>query len=177
MRKELGKVLRSTFKSKMGVMLPQFREEKVKSEYFFPGDRAFRHQVGTELALWIVLCPSNKGLDEFTVMVGWSRLARYPELSMVPCILLPSQDRREFEAQEYMTRLPFIMGRGDEWWVIKSFGFSTLAELLASLEVIPEEKAKDMVMPKVEDAVASIVEFGEPYLAALVEWASSKRGV
>lgn len=145
-----------------------FEEVKVKSMYFWPGDRAYRWRASEQLHCWIVLSPSKKDYDEFTVLIGWSKQARYPELSMVPCAEEPAPDRAEFDREEYFTRLPFLWGKEDEWWVIKEFRASrSLAELEASLQPVSPSEAKEAVAPLVTDAVHKIKEIGLPYLEEL----------
>jgi len=73
MRKEYGKALRTLFSSEMKRAVSNFEEVKVKSSYFWPGDRAFRWQATGHLHCWIVLSPSKKDYDEFTVLIGWSK--------------------------------------------------------------------------------------------------------
>jgi hypothetical protein len=85
MRKEYGKVLRQYFSKKMKEKLPEFKEEKIKSMYLWPGERAFSQSFPDSLKCWIVLSPSPKDYDEFTVLIGWSTLGRYPEAVPVAC--------------------------------------------------------------------------------------------
>jgi hypothetical protein len=168
MRKEYGKALRSLFSSQMTRAASHFEAVKVKSVFFSPGDRAWRWQANERLHCWIVLSPSKKDYDEFTVLIGWSRRARYPELSMVPCAELPTPGREEFAREEYLTRLPYLWGDDDQWWVVKEFrAAQSVAELAASLQPIPPSEARDAVDPQVRDPIGKIVEIGLPYLEAL----------
>ncbi len=168
MRKEYGKALRAEFSSIMKQELPGFEETKVKSIYFWSGDRAFCRKVTDRLHCWIVLSPSKKDYDEFTVLIGWSKLGRYPELSMIPCAQMPTPDHEEFANQEYLTRLPSLWTNQDQWWVVKEFQAPlTMEELAASLEPVPAAKANQAVIPLVRDAVAKLKEFGLPYLEKL----------
>lgn len=169
MRKEYGKALRARFSSEMKRVLSQFEEVKVKSMYFWPGDRAYCWKASKKLYCWIVLGPSNKGYDEFTVLIGWSRFQRYPELGMIPCAQTPSADRAEFENDEYLTRLPFLWGTEDRWWVVKELNLPlSVAELQASTKPIPAAEAKESVAPVVEDAITKLKDKGMPYLEELV---------
>jgi hypothetical protein len=158
--------LRRAFSARMKQIAPDFRETKVKSACFWPGDRAFGWQVNESVWCWIVLNPSQKGYDEFTVLIGWSARGRYPELSMIPCLDAPTAARREFEKEEYLTRLPFLWSNEDKWWVIREFAASqSVDDLLAGMAPISDEEAERHVMPVVEDAIRKIVEIGLPYLA------------
>ncbi len=157
--------------------MSDFEEVKVKSIYFWPGDRAYRWQATEQLNCWIVLSLSKKGYDEFTVLIGWSKQARYPELSMVPCAEHPTPNRDEFEKEEYFTRLPYLWGNEDKWWVVKEFRASqTLAELEASLQPISPSEAKKAVEPLVRDAVLMIKEKALPYLEELSRVETDRNG-
>jgi hypothetical protein len=169
MRKEYGKALRARFSLEMKSALPQFEEVKVKSVYFWPGDRAFCWEASESLYCWIVLSPSNKDYEEFTVLIGWSKLGRFPELGMVPCAELPSAGREEFGNDEYLTRLPFLWGKEDRWWVVEELRMPlSVAELEASTQPISAAKANEMVAPAIEDAIEKLQERGVPYLEELV---------
>jgi len=169
MRKEFGKSLRSLFGRAMKEKFPLFKEEKVASLNFWPGQRAYRKVVSPSLHLWIVLSPSPKDYDEFTILVGWSRLGRYPELSMIPSFRLPEEGHGEFEEVEYFARLPFLWGREDRWWVIREplLAFTTEA-LMKQMEPISPEEAQRFTAPLVEDAVRKIEEHALPYFEALL---------
>lgn len=168
MRKEYGKALRALFAAEMKRAASHFEEVKVKSVYFWPGDRAYRWQATDRLHCWIVLSPSKKDYDEFTVLIGWSRQGRYPELSMVPCAEHPTPNRGEFAREEYLTRLPYLWGNEDRWWVVKEFRApQSVADLEASVQPIPASEAREAVAPLVKDAISKIEETGLPYLEAL----------
>ncbi len=168
MRKEYGRALRKLFAERMKQALPDYPPQKVSTIHFIPGDRAFCRGGPGDLRRWIVLSPSPKGLDQFTVMLGWSRLGRYPELSMVPCAERPSPDRAEFNSDEYLTRLPWLWTDVDRWWVVREFEAPTTPEaLLASMAPVPADEALAAVAPQVDDAMERLLEYGAPYLEAL----------
>lgn len=165
MRKEYGKVLRTLFSKEMEKSLRHFEETKVDSVYFWPGDRAFRWKFSDDLHCWIVLSPSQKGYDEFTVLIGWSKMGRYPELSMVPCFQMPTSERTEFDNDEYLTRLPSLWTHEDRWWVVREFSPAiSAAELEARMKPIPADEARQTVMPLVKDAIDKLQRYGVPYL-------------
>lgn len=169
MRKEFGKSLRALFCRAMKEKFPLFNEVKVTSLSFQPGQWAFLRIVSQSLHLWIVLAPSPKDYDEFTVLVGWSRLGRYPELSMIPSFRLPEEGQCEFEEVEYFARLPFLRGREDRWWVIREPMLALTTEaLMKQMEPIPPEEAQRLTAPLVEDAVRKLQECAVPYFEALI---------
>lgn len=174
MRKEYGTVLRRYFSKKMRETLPEFKEEKVQSAYLWPGQRAFGRLVAGSLQCWIVLSPSPKDYDEFTVLIGWSTLGRYPELSVIPSPQSPSPDRAEFSQPEYLTRLPQLWTQRDEWWVIQEFEPAlTVEQMTARMAPIPAPAAEAKVIPRVDDAIGKLIAFGLPYLS---EFAQSMEG-
>lgn len=169
MRKEYGKVLRHYFSKRMNEKLPEFKEEKTESMYLWPGQRAFSRSISDSLKCWIVLSPSPKDYDEFTVLIGWSTLGRYPELSVIPSPIQPSTDRGEFRQAEYLTRLPQLWTQRDEWWVIQAFEPAlTVEQMTAKLAPIPAPVAEAKVIPRVDDAIDKVTEYGLPYLSEFV---------
>ncbi len=168
MRTEYGKALRALFAKQMKQTVPHFEEAKVSSMYFWPGDRAYRWQATGQLHCWIVLSPSKKDYDEFTVLIGWSKRGRYPELDMVPCAEQPTPGQDEFSREEYFTRLPSLWTDEDRWWVVKEFRApQSVADIEASLKPVSAAEATRTVEPLVRDAISKIQEFGLPYLKEL----------
>ncbi|HOB51129.1 MAG TPA: hypothetical protein PK176_09985 [Acidobacteriota bacterium] len=169
MRKEYGKALRQYFAKQMKERLPEFKEETVQSVYLWPGQRAFGRSVSGSLKCWIVLSPSPKDYDEFTVLIGWSTWGRYPELSVIPSIQSPSPDRAEFSQPEYLTRLPQLWTQRDEWWVIQKFEPAlTVEQMTARMAPIPAPAAEAKVIPRVDDAIDQVIKIGIPYLSEFV---------
>ncbi|NLI48156.1 MAG: hypothetical protein GX414_13705 [Acidobacteria bacterium] len=169
MRKEYGKALRQYFSKQMKERLPEFKEEKVQSVYLWPGQRAFSRPLSGSLKCWIVLSPSPKDFDEFTVLIGWSTLGRYPELSVIPSPQSPSPDRVEFSQPEYLTRLPQLWTRQDEWWVIQEFEPAlTVEQMTARMAPIPAPAAEEKVIPRVQESIDKVIEYGLPYLSEFV---------
>lgn len=169
MRKEFGKILRDSFSRRMKSTIPDFKEEKVKSIYIGPGERAFCKKLDDSLWCWIVLSPSPKDYDEFTLMVGWSTYGRYPELSVIPSFIQPTPDHAEFSEPEYLIRLPQLWSGGDFWWVIKPFKVAqTIEQLKASMASISKQEAELLVLPQVDLAFDKLIESGLPYLQSFI---------
>lgn len=169
MRKEYGQALRALFTAEMQSRLPQFEPSQVKSKYLFPGERVFCWNPQESIRCWIILQPNLKGHESFSVEIGWSKLARFPELSMRPSFSSPSEDRAEFDEPEYVCRLGKDRLGEDYWAEVEAFRCGlTEAECMAILQEqlrpIPPEEAKAKVQPHVVDAVDRLVRFGVPYL-------------
>lgn len=115
------------------------------------------------LCCWIVLSPSLKDYDEFTVMVGWSKYGRYPETGVIPCVS-PTPDHAEFSETDYLIRLPQLWS-GEDFWVVKPFKAAlTMDELQASIAPITRQEAETLVLPQVEAAFGKLMDTGLPYL-------------
>lgn len=169
MRKEFGKTLRDSFSKRMKNTIPDFKEEKVKSIYVDHGERTFCKKIDDSTWCWIVLSPSPKDYDEFTLMVGWSKYGRYPELSAIPSFIEPTSDHAEFAEVEYLIRLPQLWSGGDFWWVIKPFEVAlTIEQLQASIAPISKEEADLLVLPQVDLAFDKLIEIGLPYLQRFI---------
>ncbi|GAB3550381.1 hypothetical protein GCM10027343_33310 [Noviherbaspirillum agri] len=170
MRKEYGQALRSLFEKAMSQHLPDFIPTKVASDYVFPGERTFRKRVEGIADLWIVLSPSQR-MEEFSIELGWSRLARFPELVMRPSLQQPYE---AFDETEYMCRLGELAFGKDHWWVVEKFQApSNMEDLAASLEKLSGPLAIERVKPRVDEAVGTLIEKGIPYLEGAIAKLSS----
>lgn len=172
MRKEYGKALRQLFSAEMNNLLPRFLPVKLSSLYILPGERPFRWIPVEAVHLWILLCPDQKGREAFTVEIGWSKLGRFPELSMRPSFRAPSSGREEFALDEYVCRLGMLVSGDDSWWELESPADlnsqeAYLAYLQAKISSISPEEADRIVRPHVEDAVEKLCLHGIPYLEEL----------
>lgn len=169
MRKEYGKALRKLFSSEMKRRLPQFVPVKVSSIYILPGERAFCWTPAEPVHLWILLCPDQKDREAFTVELGWSKLGRFPELSMRPSFEAPSSGRDEFTLDEYVCRLGMLVSGLDYWWELESLDKldsqdAYMAYLQAKVSPVSPEEATRIVQPHVEDAVEKLCLYAVPYL-------------
>ena len=170
MKKELNKALRDLFDRGMAARLPQFKQVKVESAYFWPGNRAYRWDSRPGLTAWVVLNPNPSGQDQFTVMVGWSTMDRYPELSMQPNLRRPEPDHAEFEELEYLTRLPFLWTQEDRWWIVRDLTKPNLESLMESIRALPSAEALALVEPHANDALDKLEQLALPYLQARANW-------
>jgi len=172
MRKECGKALRELFTAEMKTVLPQFLPVKVSSKYIFPGERAFRWIPVEPVHLWILLVPHHKGGEEFTVEIGWSKLGRFPELSMRPSLPGPSERRDEFALDEYVCRLGMLISGRDYWWEVEHFEFpdseeAWMAYLQSKVNPLSTQEAIQIVRPRVQDAVEKLRLHAVPYFEEL----------
>lgn len=165
MRKEYGNVLRRVFTARLKEVAPHFQARHVTSAYCWPGERAYAWHVTANVWCWIVLSPSQKDDDAFTILVGWSTRGRYPEQTILPFRKATSETTGEFAQEEYLTRLPFLWGNEDTWWVVRPFTVaSTTQDLHAWIAPIAAAEAEQQVIPVVEDAMNRLVAVGLPYL-------------
>ncbi len=170
MKKEYAKALRQLFARSMKAELPQFRESKQKSLYRFPGERAYLWAVSDTLHCWVVLSPSPKDYDEFTLLIGWSLHGRYPELSCIPSMQSPTADHAEYAKDEYLIRLPMLWTDKDDWWVVRPFKPARSSkDLLAQMAPITPDEALRQTQPQVDDAMKRLISLGIPYLQAFVD--------
>ena len=177
MRKEYGKILRNRFLRRMRDLVPDFEEEKAKSINLAPGERAFSKLNNDGSKCWVVLCPSPKDYDEFTILIGWSVFGRCPELSIIPSNICPLQDRSEFGQEEYLTRLPQLWTDQDTWWIIESLEPAlSVEQIQAKMQPISQEVAEARVVPQVENAISRLIEVGMPYLHLFTKSREDFRG-
>lgn len=163
MKQTATRVLRELFARELSRLPMSFHEQKEKSLYIAPGDRAFSHVVSDDVRLFIVIVPDRKGGNRFTVELGWSKLRRFPHLSMRPSPDEPTSSGEEFKLDEYMCRLGQLENGGDKWWRLPETTGSDIASpaLASDLEAV------------VFRAVQDIRSHGLPYFARFVESARS----
>jgi hypothetical protein len=170
MRKEYGKALRDKFDREMKARLPAFKLLKAKSMYLFPGERVYCRSPKESIYCVIILVPSRKDTDEFTIEIGWSKQGRFPELGMRPSGP-PTPTRTEFGETEFVCRLGELWTREDVWWpfgtIVKFDPLNPkdqIAALMAMTRPISSEEANAAVQGPVEDAIARLQTYAVPYL-------------
>jgi hypothetical protein len=168
MRKQYLKVLKDYFKQEINSNFPQFKETKYKSIYLFSSEITYTWQVNESLNCFIILIPGLKGGDEFFIEIGWSTQGHFPQLERPSGS--PTQEREEFNKEEFICRL-------DNLWSSHSFGWkfyelediNDVANLIEkSQTLISIQEAKNIVIPKIDEAISKLKEFGLPYLSEFV---------
>ena len=166
MRKELSKAVRTQFTAAMAERLPQFAPVTIKSRYAWPGSRIFRWVAGPSLHFFIELFLDPKGDDSFGVEIGWSRLARYPEVPSRPGF------REDVARAEHWVRLSLLDSNVGGMWSLEdpdgspgAFGQGSgiSRQVAAGLAQIPVEQALARVGPRVGDAIEKLVVYALPY--------------
>lgn len=181
MRKEYRKILRREFKRQLKEIAPEFEEDKTGSTYVFPGETVFRWTISTAVSCFIILLPSRKGHNEFTIEVGWSKRGRFPELFIRPSPELPNEEQKEFALDEYILRMGDLSAdMKDLWWKVGheddlDILNLDLMEYVSELKKpVPEEVAEDRIKPKLDEAMEMLKTFGLPYLKRFSEEALEK---
>lgn len=166
MKQTITRVLRELFVRELAALPISFREQNEKSLYIAPGERVFSYFASDNVRLFIVVVPDRKGGGRFTIEIGWSKLGRFPHLSMRPSPDEPTACGEEFRLDEYMCRLGQLEKGGDKWWRLPTeFGSSaTSSALVSEVEVV------------VLRAVQDIRAHGLPYLVRFVEFLGQSSG-
>ncbi|CAI8838846.1 hypothetical protein [Methylocaldum szegediense] len=170
MRKEYGKALRDRFDREMKARLPTFKPFKSKSIYLFPGERVYHRILENPIHCFIILVPSRKDTDEFTIEIGWSKPGRFPELGMRPSGR-PTPERTEFEQAELVCRLSDFWTREDVWWPVGAVAKldvlnpkDQMEALMARVKPISPDEANEAVQGPVEESIDRIIAHAVPYL-------------
>lgn len=168
MRKEYGKALRDAFERAMKQRLPDYKPARLKSLYLGPGERPFCWNPGGTVHCFVILMPSPKEADEFTVELAWSVHGRFPELGMRPSGPA-TRERAEFRKDEFACRLGSLWATQDVWWRLSdSDPFEdalSLESLIARSKPLAPGEAEAAVQPRVNDAMDRLCALGIPYLA------------
>lgn len=141
--------------------LPQVKKYSGQTEYLWPHHFPLVCDVGVTW-VFIVVNISPKGLDEFTLIVGWSDLQRYPEVLPIACGL-PSESQEEFMKDEFMARIGHLWG-SDYWWILSDQ--TTIP--FDPLDIPTYEKA-------IEDLRTKVERYLFPYVRNLIDVKKGKQ--
>ena len=130
-----------------------FVEEKLRSPYVHPGEVVYVNRSAEPLWMLIVLVADRHGRERFTVEIGWSKLGRFPNLSMRPSPDQPDGGA-EYSFDEYMCRLGRISEGQDKWWNLPTSSSGGVV-------------GGDAVSGVVQDALRHVQSAGIPYFEAL----------
>lgn len=130
-----------------------------------PGEQAYCWRVSDRIFLWIVLIPDQKQ-EAFFIEIGWSRHARFPQLTMRPSLTHPSDAELE---DEYLCRLGSLSRGNDFGWVVEELRLDAtreqmMAYILAQTEPLSKEVDRARVVPHIEAALRELIEYGLPFL-------------
>lgn len=166
MRKEYSHPLRKQFSAMMAEAHPNFKEIKVKTIYFNPGDRAYEWKLSDGRTCYVILVFHSHGDNLFTIEIGWSKHGRFPELSMRPCIESPDE-KGVLNAEEYvclLQSLTKVYGEERDFWRVGKGLPVTDEEFFKSLEPIPEDVAELEAKNALKDVFPLVSEYGIPFL-------------
>ena len=170
MRKEYSKALRVLFVKKLNEIDGNFKEIKVANGLLQPGERAYQWKVNGRLYCFIILVPDRSGADSFTVEIGWSTKARFPQIGFRP--LPASLLNDDFKNDEYVFRLPIISMKKDFWWQVGKSQDMLLIDPIKFIEDckrdIDNEEAMNTVLPQVEDSILHVKNYGIPFLKKVI---------
>lgn len=166
MRKEYAAALRAVFAEGIAHACPDFTLVKKHSALAsIPGERAYCWRITETIYLWVVLIPDQKR-EAFFVELGWSRKARFPQLTMRPSWTRPSDAASE---DEYLCRLGELSRGNDFGWLVEELRADAtqqemMAYLVAQTNPVSPEVARSRVVPRVEEALRELLEHGLPFL-------------
>lgn len=173
MSREFNAAVKRRFAEALPAVAPAFATTlKGPKPWACPGEAAYSWAVDAGRRAWIILVPSLKGYNEFTVELGWSRRGRYPELGMRPSPVGPTRDRGEWAQEEYLCRLHALAPEVPEWWRVAPGRdpADLLADAQAMTATLTRDEAEAAAAPLVAAALAALQAHGVPYLAA---WAAA----
>lgn len=174
MRQEYGKALRTLFADGMTRRFPAWKPLPGTNPWYWPGERLY---VCPKEDLWwvLVLEPDIGDHDAFSVSVGWSRLARAPQLSMRPSAE-PPRSLQAMLRDEYLCPLSLLIPRRQRLyghplpWLLDPRSASRDPLDVLALFTHPRhgrpsaERARSELGPLVEDALEALQHWGLPYL-------------
>lgn len=182
MKKEYRIAIGELFTAELQRIDPQFRKIPVQVMCKYDGELAFAKKV-EKVTLFISVIPNPKGYEEFAIEIGWSKKNQFPDLTMRPNILSPTNSK-EFQEEEGMIRLASFSGKSSFGWTFRGIDaentekyFSGIAALRTTPKEIIEQdlrkkstkdEAIEAVKNAVNDAIAELTENGLPYFERLL---------
>ena len=169
MRKQIAKVLREAFESKVRERLPGFRPEKVRI-----GSRTetvFGRRCDANLFFFILLVLDPKR-DWFTVESGWSNNGKFPadELPDIPT-------EKTCGRAAMLFRVPFLWAKKDEWWELApEWSDEDWDEWLFNDKERPDEPT-EVVLAKVPPVVDEVIDKIQKHLIPFFRRVSARHGV
>jgi hypothetical protein len=166
MKKEYATALRAVFSDRLAQMCPDFNfVNKHSALTCFPGERAYCWRISEVVFLWVVLIPDQKQ-EAFFIEIGWSRKARFPQLTMRPSWTRPRDAGLE---EEYLCRLGAVSHDNDLGWFIEEPRVDATQQemmdyILTQARPLSAEVARSRVLPRVEQALLELVQHGLPFL-------------
>jgi hypothetical protein len=182
MRKEYGKAVRDMFAAELKRAFPAFDAVRVNSRYVVPGERLFRWIPYDPLHCWIILEPHHK-YEQFAVNIGWSNQARFPELTVRPTPVDPSDFEGTAALDECVVRVRAVGESNERWFELPDPMLEGLREtdpdvLIAKMEEseqpVSREQALVDVASRVAEAIALLADAGIPYLQRVAEFRKAR---
>ena len=171
MSREFSAAVKRAFSEAMPGVAPAFAPfPRGPKPWACPGEAAYCWAADPSRWAWIIVVPSLKGYNEFTVELGWSRQGRYPAPGMRPSATRPTAEHAEWRLEEYLCRLHAVAPGVPEWWRVGPGGDDLLAEAAAMTATLTRDTATAAAAPLVASALEALRTHGMPYLAA---WAAA----
>ena len=147
----MDKAIRTSLWKQFTAALPAFPSldlYKEKSVYVWPGELVFRsRQLTPSRTAFVIISPSQKGREQFTVELAWSMNDQFPSLAQRPSGV-PHQNESLLSRPQAAVRL------------------FTLANPTASDWI---DVNKDSIGDAVERTVSELRQYGLPYLSRVGE--------
>lgn len=170
MRKEYRKAVRELFTRGMQSRLPQFEPTRVNAPILFNGETVFCWEASNRLHCFVLLVPNSRGHQSFTVELGWSHAARFPDVSSKPTLMLGAGDPNPVDVSEGIVRLGAIVSRNDVWWELPDPALQQPADLAAlqeSIKPISTSVARQRASGPVEACLVALEGDGVDFFRSL----------
>lgn len=173
MRKEYSKLLKDLFSQRLEEIAPEFKEIKVPDPVY-PGQRTYQWIPSQGLLCFIILVPSPKGDDRYTIELGWSTLGKFPrieEMGSWITIYKLTPERKEYDLPVCICRLGNIHSGKDIWWGIgNKWDVSKLKfEDFINPEPITREEVTMQILSSLDEVMPLLVESGISFLKKFAE--------
>ncbi|MBF7073464.1 hypothetical protein ISG33_08660 [Glaciecola sp. MH2013] len=169
MKKEYSNALRKRFTQLVKNDLSNFEVFTEKSPYITPGAAVFVNRVRSDLWLFVEVFGIKSEEGGFVVQVGWSRLARFPQLGMSPNFFITDR-KDEIAKPEGFTRLHNPHLKNDELFYVQGTNKNSLSSLHASsfksdTQKISSKEALELVSESCDLAFSVLKESGQQFFS------------
>ena len=176
MSKLFNQAVKSAFKNEMRVQLPEYDLVQTTGvQIVWPGEMDFSRKTPLGHSLWICFLTHYRGQNSFIIEVGWSLTGGFPALNARPSLKAPN-DKEVFSQHEYLTRLPKLSNKDEDWWSFSDGPTRqcTLQERISmeidfALKSLTKEEAEGSAQILVPKAMETLIQYGVPFLNAFAD--------
>ena len=166
MKKQYRRALLEYFARKIKTDFTDYETIALNKRHEYEHCIAFAKRLEGDARSVIYVCPSPKGDEEFSVVIGWSKLGRFPGVFATSITFF---DESYFERDERLLIISKADGfQGPDVWRMESV-WERPQHVMEGRKLALDE-ARSVVEPLAKDAYQRLLNVGSPVLSAFEEY-------